>query len=62
MSKFRKRYPRTKDLLRDKADGTHRPGQGYIPTDQDDIMTRRQRNWKKFRKTKYRLKDDPLAL
>jgi hypothetical protein len=57
MTKFRKRHPRTKAELRDKAAGENRSSRGYIPTERDDMYTKLQRSWKKKRKTKYRVKD-----
>ena len=56
MSTNRKRKPRTKAELLDKALGEHRPSRGYIPTAKDDLTTRTQRSWKKSRKTKYKAK------
>jgi hypothetical protein len=56
MAKSRKRNPRTKGELLDKSAGENRPSRGYIPTDKDDVRTRRQRTWKKSRKTKFKVK------
>ena len=53
---FRKRHPKTKAELLDKATGENRPSRGYIPTEKDDIMTKVPRSWKKSRKTKYKVK------
>jgi hypothetical protein len=51
------RHPRTFGELRDSQDGFNRAKRGKrrLPTVYDDIFVDRQdRNWKRFRKTKWK--------
>jgi hypothetical protein len=51
------RHPRTFGELRDSQDGFGRPKRGprMLPTVLDDIFVdRSERNWKRFRKTKWK--------
>ena len=61
MSHFRNRHPRTRAELREKSAGDNRPSRGYIPTERDYFWTRLQRSWKKFRRTRYRIKSSDAS-